>query len=192
MLFFGHIGITVGTVVALDRVLSRRRDKTPDSSRTSKLSSVIASVDYRLLLIGSMLPDIIDKPIGIYLFPDTFGSGRIFGHSLLFLLVLLSIGIYRYRRYAKIGVLVLTFGSFMHLLCDGLWSIPETLLWPAYGFDFPQYEHSHYLREMLERLIHKPSAYVPEIIGLTVSALVGARLLMNGRLVRFLKYGTLK
>jgi len=192
MLFFGHIGIAVGTMVGLDRGDSWRRTKAPDSHRLAKLSAALACVDYRLLVIGSMLPDIIDKPIGNYIFRDTFQNGRNFAHTLLFLALLLALGFWRYRRAARTGVLVLAFGSLMHVLCDGMWKDSETLFWPAFGFDFPKNDPIDFWHVMWEKLTHKPSAFVPELIGVALLAPVGLVLLMNGRLVRFLKYGSLK
>ena len=54
-------------------------------------------VDIRLLAIGSLLPDIIDKPVGQVFFRGTFSDGRIFSHTLLFL-ALVSLGGYARRR----------------------------------------------------------------------------------------------
>ncbi|RNI15777.1 hypothetical protein EFE42_00600 [Methanohalophilus sp. RSK] len=67
MLPFAHIGITL----ALFYIVTRGRN-----------------INYWYVIIGSMLPDIIDKVIGRVLFADTFASGRIFAHSLLFVVVL--------------------------------------------------------------------------------------------------------
>ncbi len=39
------------------------------------------------MLIGSMLPDIIDKPLGGLICKETLGNGRTYAHTLLFLLL---------------------------------------------------------------------------------------------------------
>src|SRR4030042_1013686 len=105
MLAFGHTGITLGTAVLLAGLtttsrFSRNRKARVDTlrspspqaaetnySETRKVSwveSVADHVDLRLLLVGFMLPDIIDKPVGQLLFRETFSSGRIFSHTLIF------------------------------------------------------------------------------------------------------------
>jgi hypothetical protein len=54
-----------------------------------------------------MLPDLIDKPVGIILFQDVFASGRIFSHSLLFVGVLEVAGYYIYARRGDSRMLML-------------------------------------------------------------------------------------
>lgn len=178
-------------MIGIERVLSRIHPADPQGSFPARTAAFLRRLDYRLLLLGAMLPDIIDKPVGVYLFHGTFESGRIFAHTLLFLLVLTAIGFWRYRRYASAGVLTLALGTFMHLVLDGIWRSPETLFWPAYGFDFPEYETEGFLWEMIEQLLHKPSAYIPEFVGLTIGIAVTVHMLKGGRLIRFLKTGTL-
>ncbi len=56
------------------------------------LASFTGRVDYRLILLGSLLPDTIDKPVGLLILRDFFSNGRIFGHSFLFSLLILAAG----------------------------------------------------------------------------------------------------
>jgi len=119
MLLFGHAGITLGAAVFLSSVLtSNRSSKTirngamePSSSlstnvrtphnfllrKLSRLTLLGSHIDIRLLLIGSLLPDIIDKPTGQVLFRETFSNGRIFCHTLLFIILVTVIGLLLYR-----------------------------------------------------------------------------------------------
>ena len=76
-MIFWHVG---GTILAFRYVF---RD--PD-------------VDLRFLALGSVLPDLLDKPIGTIFFADTFASGQIFGHSLLFASLLMVIVLLMTRR----------------------------------------------------------------------------------------------
>ena len=39
------------------------------------------AMDLRWVVAGSLLPDVVDKPIGSILFVDTFDSHRLFGHA---------------------------------------------------------------------------------------------------------------
>ena len=75
MLLFGHLGITLAATQTF-AVLWQGKKRFSES------------IDYRLVLLGSMLPDIIDKPLGGFIFKDALGSGRIYAHTLIFLLLL--------------------------------------------------------------------------------------------------------
>ena len=145
-------------------------------------------LDFRLVLLGSMLPDILDKPIGgIFLF-ETFRNGRIFGHTLCFLLFLLALGFLR-RRSAP---LILSFGTFMHLLLDKMWLCPQTLLWPAFGLRFPEVQEEDFIAlipEFLARLTSDPEVFIPEIIGGSILAWFAVRLFQTRSIRAFLKNG---
>ena len=117
MLLFGHVGITLGIAWFAE----------------SKLK---VKIDYRLIFIGSLLPDIIDKPVGMILL--LLENCRVFGHTLLFILILLLIG-FKYRKS-----LFLSFASFFHLIEDEMWNEPQTLFWPLLGFEFPAKDHASF------------------------------------------------
>lgn len=60
-------------------------------------------------VFGALLPDLVDKPLGLLILSESVGSGRIFLHTLLFLLVLLITGwalLSRYRAPALFAVAV--------------------------------------------------------------------------------------
>jgi hypothetical protein len=76
---FGHVGLTTLTARVIEKSTNEKR------------------MDYRLVVIGSLLPDLIDKPIGRILFQNRFESGRVFAHTLAFVLVLISIGLYQIK-----------------------------------------------------------------------------------------------
>ena len=118
-----------------------------------------AQLDYRLVLIGSMLPDLIDKPLGGVILP--LGNGRIYSHTLLFLLTVLA-------------VLVLVGGTALHQILDFMWQDPQTFLWPLYGWGFPMGDAGVWLSMWLTNLI-KPQVLIPELVGLLILA-YGVRL----------------
>ena len=88
MFLLGHIGIMLGASALLTNALSgscfsrvTRNEVTESSSHSSQVTttrgeplgnklswfaSLGTRIDIRLLLIGSMLPDIIDKTIGVF------------------------------------------------------------------------------------------------------------------------------
>jgi inner membrane protein len=202
MLILGHIGITLGTAALLHEAINRNRSHctrlpkvllapNPISAhKESCLSSLANHIDIRILLVGSLLPDIIDKPVGQLIFRDTFANGRIFCHTLLFLLIISLAGIYLYQRRRKNWLLVLSFGTFTHIILDQMWLAPETLLWPLYGFTFPKANLSHWLGNILVSLLAAPSTYIPEIIGAVVLGIFLWQLIHLRTLGNFVIKGT--
>jgi membrane-bound metal-dependent hydrolase YbcI (DUF457 family) len=123
-------------------------------------------MDLRWILVGSLLPDVIDKPVGSIFFHDTFGSHRLVAHAVVFPIVVLAVIMISTRRdtarrRGAIGVVV---GCFIHLLLDGVWTSPETFLWPFFGFEFPRVAGSEFgtlVRSMLE----SPMVWLGEGLG---------------------------
>src|SRR3989304_5302191 len=133
MLLFGHVGITLGAA-AIAAGIGARKTSAPPASWVIKLSFYL---DIRFLLIGSLLPDIIDKPVGRYLFLGTYNNGRIFAHTLVFLLVLVAAGLILLKTRRSTWMLALAAGTFAHLALDEMWFSPVTLFWPVLGWQFP-------------------------------------------------------
>ncbi|MFO8010915.1 MAG: metal-dependent hydrolase [Dehalococcoidia bacterium] len=186
----------MGVVLAWDKGLSRRvpfihREEQGESSTPGRLAAMGNSIDYRLVGLGAMLPDIIDKPLGIYIFGDAISNGRIFGHTLVFFLILLAIGIYRYRRYARPGFLIVSLCSGFHLLLDRMWYTSHTLLWPAYGISFEKVDVTGWLSEISDKFLSSPGAYGTEIIGLLILLPFAFKLLRDREVIRFIKSGTI-
>jgi len=97
MLLFAHIGLTLGTALGAKKIYtSVQKDGDTAEIPAAKAGSGRFAFDYlagglfdlRLWVLGGLLPDIIDKPVG-FLF---FNNGRIFSHSLVFFLLLLGAG----------------------------------------------------------------------------------------------------
>jgi len=213
VLIFGHTGITLGAALALlnspfsrSYFLSSGEDKIGGhcqscpratsvrnhTSRAFQFTTVLENqIDLRLLLIGSVLPDIIDKPIGQFFFADIFNNGRIFCHTLLFLIAITLAGLYFYRIRAATQLLILSFGTFMHLILDQMWLYPQTILWPIYGFVFPKAYLEHWLEKLLHDLCTDPSVYVPELLGLAILVWFTVLLLRRGKIHAFIKNRTL-
>lgn len=186
MLILGHAGITLGVAVLLKSTLASNYSLQPRVSRVverdestprmqsaqngpsrgrAKWLTFLRKIDVRLLLIGSLLPDIIDKPVGTFFFRDSLSNGRIFCHTLVFLLLITLAAFYLYRSHGKAWLLILSFGTFTHLICDQMWLTPQTLLWPVYGWAFPKYDLTNWLQNILYALRTDPGVYVPELVG---------------------------
>lgn len=172
MLLLAHTGITLGAAYALQRIEKYRA--------TSKISfvekknprtfyrEVANKVDYRIILIGSLLPDLIDKPLGNIILNSSLGNGRIYAHTLFFLLLVLAIAVIAYCSKGKVWGFYLLFGTTVHFLLDQMWLTPRTLFWPLMGFGFKQLSEMSVLTLFsycLNELVIDPVIYVGEIIG---------------------------
>lgn len=155
----------------------------------SWFTSLANRVDIRLLLVGSILPDIIDKPVGIFLFRDTFSSGRIFCHTLLFFILITCGGLYLYRSRNKIWLLVLSFGTFTHLIFDLMWLTPRTLLCPLYGFSFEKIDIGYWIQDMFQALLTNPMVWISELVGLAIFVCFIWLLVRRGNLYAFIRNG---
>lgn len=144
MLLFGHLGITLAVAWFMESRLKTR-------------------IDYKLILLGSIFPDIVDKPIGTAF----LNNGRIFGHTLLFIIILVLISL-KYKR-----LIFLSFASALHIAEDETWVEPETLFWPLLG-DFPAKEHLSFY-EYMNIII---SEYTPSLSHVFIFEVVGAIIIL--------------
>jgi len=198
MLVLGHAGITLGAAAILSTALgsSRSSQVVPLGNSTSQKASWLTSlgrrIDIRLLLIGSLLPDIIDKPVGQVFFRETLSNGRIFCHTLLFLIIITLSGLYLYRWRSRIWLLVLSFGTFIHLVCDQMWRSPRTLLWPVLGLALERTDLTDWMPNMLYALLTSPEVYVPELVGAAIIIWFAVELVRKRKVFAFVKYGQVK
>jgi inner membrane protein len=207
MLLFGHLGITLGAALVCREVYNwgrrgMRDARQEENSKSETLNPKQISnqklqirnqktiFDPRFWILGSILPDLIDKPLGHFIFSQYFGgNGRLYAHSLLFLILIMAIGLYLYTQKKKGWLLALGFGVLMHLILDYSWQSPVTLFWPLLGIAFPAESPGDWISGMLKEMVTVPSVYIPEIIGFIVLAWFGVRLLVRKGVVRFLKNG---
>lgn len=119
-------------------------------------------VDTAFLALGSILPDLIDKPLALMIF-GIMNHGRIFAHTLLFLLVIALLAVY----FSDIRLASLSAGVLTHLALDAMWNSPTILLWPLLG-PFPPADPLStlgYLHMLLQGL-RDPGILLPECLGL--------------------------
>jgi hypothetical protein len=86
-----------------------------------------------LCLFGSVLPDLLDKPLGLFFFEDSIGYGRVFGHTLLAVLVLLVLGLIIWKWLKSPIVIGIAVGFISHQVLDLMWRQPKIWLYPLYG-----------------------------------------------------------
>ena len=166
MLFFGHVGITAGIFYAASKFFRKK-------------------IDYRFVVLGSLLPDIIDKPLGLIILG--MGNGRIIAHTAIFALAITAIALYKkdIRFYAISG------SVWLHLLFDFMWLFPATLLWPLMG----SFLNGSYTIYMIPNSFFADSfVTASEIAGLfiIIFLIMKNRLYKRENFMTFLKSGKLK
>jgi len=169
MLLFGHIGVTLGLFFVVGLFLPR-------------LKTII---DPKYLVIGALLPDLIDKPLGMVIFASTITTGRMIGHTLLFTLLLLLVGLYLYEKKRDLKIISLSTGSLFHLIEDQLWKSPQILFWPLQGLSFPKDTIDYVGLEQVSMLFKKSftlnfsHSSTPEILGLGVIVILSLHWLIK-------------
>ncbi len=81
--------------------------------------------DYRLVVVGALLPDPLDAP---------FGGARL-AHTLLAAvatLVVVMLATHGHRRLRR-SLLAIPIGLFAHLVADGMWARTHAFWWPFFG-----------------------------------------------------------
>ena len=87
------------------------------------------SLDYRLVVVGALLPVAVAVVAG----------GPWLAHTLVgsaALLAAVMVGT-RGRRDRRRRLLALPIGTFLHLVLDGVWTRTELFWWPVFGLSFP-------------------------------------------------------
>ncbi len=84
------------------------------------------AIDHRVVVLGAVLPDVIDAPLGGARVLHTLAA-----NAVLLVVVMLAT---RGRRHARRRWLFLPVGTFLHLVFDAMWTRTETFWWPAFGW----------------------------------------------------------
>ncbi|KLK88732.1 metal-dependent hydrolase [Methanoculleus sediminis] len=113
-----------------------------------------------LAVLGAVLPDLIDKPLGHIVLAGTLDYGRIYFHGLtiLFLVVIAGLILYYYRR--RIDLFAVAAGMASHQFFDGMWRHPVEWFWPFLG---PLQSHGYpedYFWESVLRELAQPSEWL--------------------------------
>jgi len=142
MLLFAHIGLTLAFAEMMRRAVGLRIPIIP-------------------LAIGSMLPDLIDKPLG-YILYGTPAMGRIYAHTFLFLLLLFVLTVTLENRL----IFAIFFGVLSHLILDSIWRSPKIFLWPILG-GFPVVDTIGMLGylQALFAALGDPTVFISEALG---------------------------
>ena len=188
MFLIGHIGISIGIIYLLAWVISFRLNK----DNPSKLS--LWDIDFRIVIIAAILPDIIDKVIGMIILKDEISNGRLFTHSIvivgIFSAILLTMT--KIKIIRGLQILFYIIPVWLHILLDRMWEDPHTLFWPIFGTSFPKLdvEFSDYFTILLS----EPYILVSEIIGglIIITLFMKHKLFIKTNFLSFLKEGRLR
>jgi hypothetical protein len=134
----------------------------------------LARLDYRLLCLSALAPDLIDKPLAVLVFTEAHTS-QLVAHSLFFNLVLLLAALLLWRPALPYA---LAFNG--HLLADRVWNHAESFWWPFFGWQtFWQYRFMNTPQVMVEVyweiVTRYPQVWVVELIALAYLAWFACR-----------------
>lgn len=149
-------------------------------------------IDYRYVLVGAILPDVVDGVLGLFFFNGP--AGRWVAHSIVSLIVVTVAILMAFTGDLRQSVFGIGVGWLLHLVADGMWQAPKTFLWPAFGTGFANSPREPYSWDLFVHPLAHLGTWAGELIGVAVLAWfwVAFRLGRGGRAKRFLADGYLR
>lgn len=120
MLPLSHVGFTTAAVRMLETSLRLRQ------------------IDYRVVMVSSLLPDLIDKSLFKLLESSYTYESRAFGHSLFFLGFIGILAAMHWLWNKETWLFPVFIGAFFHDVFDVMWIHPGIFYWPLEGWQFPK------------------------------------------------------
>lgn len=140
-----HVVVASGAAWSAEWVMRRFVSFGRDEARTDGPEANPGSgFDYRLVALGALLPDMIDKPLAWFILGDRIEDDHLLAHTLLFGLAL-SIPALCLAWRGERGPISLAAGVVAHRLCDPMWREADTLLWPLNGWTFHHSTGPHFV-----------------------------------------------
>ena len=154
-------------------------------------AGLFLDADYRLMTLAVLAPDLLDKPLAWFVFPDA-NAALFFGHTLLLhSLVWLAVAMTgRLRRWLPY-LLALS----AHLIEDRMWGFTQTLLWPLRGWGWHPWQHvgtpNEMLHAYLQIILAEPILIILDAIGavLLIWFIWDRKLTTRERMITFLLTG---
>jgi hypothetical protein len=172
MFILGHIGLTIGLLIMCLILVDK--------------SNLIFHIDFRIIIIIALLPDIIDKIIGHGILQTSLNNGRLFSHTLAFLFIFIII----YYLIFREKWWIFSFPIMTHQVFDFMWSEPETWYWPYYGWSFDVLDKDVW-DYWWQELTSDPVIFTTEIFGVIViiAFILYLKLFRKENLIQFFKTG---
>lgn len=188
MLIFGHVGITTGVVRIYEKAAKRK------SGVNNNL------IDYRIVMAGSLLPDIIDKPLVQIIYGLNDHEGHFIAHSFVFSALIIILGLIMPYFKGNKNVFLLGMCSLMHQLFDKLVISPNVFhlkninlikIKFVHNLITSEYIKTSYFRNVVFYL-EKPYVFISEVLGFAIIVYFVCKLFINKGHMKFLKYGNLE
>jgi hypothetical protein len=151
----------------------------------------LRALDRRLIALGAVAPDLMDKPLAAVYFYPRYKAAVLFGHTLLVHLLVLLATLWKRPHWLPYA---LAFNS--HVLTDRLWFFPDTFYWPLRGWRFHTWgkagsEQQDIKKAYWRALTRRPELWSWEVGGLIALAwfVLSRRLYRPRRLKDFLRTG---
>jgi inner membrane protein len=148
-------------------------------------------IDYRCILLGAVLPDLIDFPLSLaFGWPGRRGPAHtLFAVVLVTVLILLT-----FRGTRRLSLFGVGVGWLTHLVADGMWLVPRTFLWPAFGTRFGGMPREPYSADLLLHPLSHLTTWGGELVGaaLLLWCWVAFKLNEPARRGLFLRDGSLR
>jgi inner membrane protein len=148
-------------------------------------------MDLRFLMLGAVLPDLVDTPVGALVFPSTM-SVRLVSHTLLVASLVMVVVVWRTRRgRPRKRWMPVAIGMLVHLALDAMWASPETLWWPFLGLEFTPSDAATF-GGLVSEVLADPVVWLGEVAGAAYLIVLGTRGRLGDPAARrtFLKTGT--
>jgi membrane-bound metal-dependent hydrolase YbcI (DUF457 family) len=133
--------------------------------------------------IGSILPDVVDKPLGHIVLNSVLDNGKIYFHSLIIFLLFLITGIVVWKYFRSSSFLCVALGVFIHQLVDMMWKKPVNWYYPLLG-PYQVETHTEYILSVLRAELSSPTEWVFFIALFMIVAMAGISLYRNQPLVQ--------
>jgi membrane-bound metal-dependent hydrolase YbcI (DUF457 family) len=131
--------------------------------------------DVRFLILGALLPDLIDLTIGLLV----FGASHALGHTLVIPALFMGLVLITTRRGKRRRAwMVMTVGWLFHLLLDGMWTDREVFFWPFFGLEFPPAPQPFW-GGLWSRAMGDPWRWIKEAAGLGYLMILWRRYRLN-------------
>lgn len=149
-------------------------------------------IDYRYVLMGSVLPDAVDGALGVLFFDGH--AGRWIAHSVLAVVVVTVVILVAFRAERRQSLFGIGVGWLLHLVADGMWQAPQTFLWPAFGTAFADSPREPYSWDLFADPLSHVGTWGGELVGALILAWfwIAFRLGHEGRARLFLVDGYLR